>query len=86
MAALARQLGQDGLLQRVDKLGQAIATAAFEAPFDREGLSPQLVERQRAEFKAGALLRLRWTDDHGEIPSIDGLRTHKGREISHRCI
>jgi hypothetical protein len=79
IAKLARQLGQDGLLQRVSGLGQVITTAGFAAPLDGEGLSPQLVDRLRAEFKAGALLRLRWTDDHGEIPSIDVLRSHKGR-------
>jgi hypothetical protein len=82
IAQLAERLGHGGLQERARNLGQKIPTEGFLAPFD-VSLSVRLVERLRDVFKAGALRQLRWTDDRGEIPSIEVLRTHKGPFPTH---
>jgi hypothetical protein len=77
IAELADRLGSEGLQERVRHLAGNITSAGFLAPFDEE-LPGHVVERLREVFKVGALRRLRWTYDRGEIPCIEVLRTVKG--------
>jgi hypothetical protein len=78
MSRLLHEIGQEKLQGRVGELAQTITAAGFRAPFSN-GLSPQCVDRMREVFKQGALERLKWTEDAGEIPTIKILRDQAAR-------
>jgi hypothetical protein len=73
IATLAGEIGHQEIQARVIRLAEAIPAHGFLAPVDA-GLPPHLVERMREVFKAGALRALRWTEDVGELPTLEILR------------
>ena len=58
------------------QLAEAITGTGFVAGLN-DGLSPQFVERMKDVFKTGAVDRLRWTEDAGEIPTIEIIRAQR---------
>jgi hypothetical protein len=70
---LAARHGPGSLQSQYRQLVNLITNSGFEAPFDGD-LPQRVVERLRQVFKRGALEALQWTEDDGEVPSLEVLR------------
>jgi hypothetical protein len=74
---LSRRIGRDALERHIDSFVNRITSGGF-SPMDDLRLSPAAINHLRGVFKDGALRYLQWTDDRGEVPTIDLLRSRKG--------
>ena len=70
---LVARHGLGGLEAHVRQLVATITGGGFAASFD-DALPPPLVARLREVFRLGALRALQWTQEAGEIPSLELLR------------
>jgi hypothetical protein len=82
LSLLLREIGYDELLARTIRLIEAIKSPGSSAGPAFAELPPRVSDRLTEIFRSGALLALRWTDDRGEIPDIEVMRS-KIHEISH---
>jgi hypothetical protein len=78
ISRLLQQIGYDELQARARHLAKTIALPGFHAA-DGNGLPARLDDRLRDVFKEGALQGLRWTEDAGEIPTIEIVRAQAPR-------
>ena len=85
IAQLIGQIGDLALQARVDEVAQTITTAGFDAAVG-DGLPQALVERLRQVFQAGALSALRWTEELGEVPTIEIIREQAPADFPHRAV
>ena len=75
-AALWREFGNGGLGAMTRQFAEAIASDGFpNAGSDR--FSRELIVRLKEVFKRAALDRLQWTEEPGEIPTVDILRMQR---------
>ena len=76
IARLLKQLGSSGLENLVRELAEAITRQGFRAAAN-DRFSPQLGDRLKHVFKTGALDRLWWTEEPGEVPTIEIIRAQR---------
>jgi hypothetical protein len=82
VSELVAEIGIGAFRERSFALVDGMKEAGPDAPFAGD-LPPRVVERLREAFKMGALLSLRWTDDVGEIPDADIVRSKNGTPLVH---
>ena len=70
-----QRVGQADLVGQVIDFAETIPSSGSGALPDG-GFSPALADRLRQVFEAGALQALRWTDEAGEVPTVEILREH----------
>lgn len=73
LARLLREVGYTELRERSLRFIEGIKAAGPVAACQE--LPPLLTDRLKETFKSGALQALRWTDEPGEIPNIEVLRS-----------
>lgn len=74
LSRLLQEIGYGEFHARSLKLIEGIRSSSPAALSDGE-LPPRVVDRLKEVFKLGALLALRWTEDTGEIPDLEVLRS-----------
>lgn len=74
LSRLLWEIGHSELQARCDRLIETMKSSGRAVSCNAE-LPPRLADRLKEVFKLGALLGLRWTDDPGEIPNLELLRS-----------